>query len=257
MFNPFLFLGGGLLLVVFGICLIWMVRRPAWMGFRGKTLWDWVGVLSMPTLVGLGSLMLGLVQTQLGALRAEEQAFQTYLDRVSAMDLSDTDIHALARAQTGAVLTQVTGPRAARVLSFLDDLGMTAIVLPDLEEHDLRGAELKDRDLSYLNFEAADLRRADFEGAALIGTSFEEARLSGADFKSATLTEADFSEADMRGVSLDYARLDGADLALARHLDMDAVDRACLTSTALLPVKMKALSVPTTGCTAGALQEDD
>lgn len=211
---------------------LWLWRKPGWTGFSGRTLWDWMGVLTIPAFLGFGSLLLGLVQLELASLRAEEAAFQTYLDRISQMDLAQAENHAIARAQTGAVMTQVTGPRAARVLQFLSDLDALTIAMPDLEGKDLRGAELKGLDLSGFSFEEADLRYVDFEGARLSGASFEDANLTGADFKGALLSDADFTGANMRGVTLAKAMTSGTMLAGARHLSRSELERACSQANA-------------------------
>ncbi|NVK46205.1 MAG: pentapeptide repeat-containing protein [Rhodobacteraceae bacterium] len=215
--------------VVLTLVALWLWRKPRWTGFEGRTLWDWMGILTIPAYLGFGSLLLGFVQLELAALRAEEAAFQTYLDRISQMDLSDPGTLAIARAQTGAVMTQVTGPRAARVLQFLSDLDALAITRPDLENQDLRGAELKGLDLRGFSFEEADLRGVDFEGAQLTGASFEDANLKGADFKSADLSAADFAGANMRRVSLSFAAVAGAHFEQARHLSDSELEKACQT----------------------------
>ena len=219
--------------IVFALALLliglWHWRHPRWMGFGDKTLWDWMGILTIPAYLGFASLVLGLVQLQLGQLRAEEAAFQTYLDRVSAHDFSDPASHAILRAQTGAVLTQVTGPRAARVLQVLADLDALAIAAPDLEGHDLRGAELKGLRLSGLNFEKADLRGADLEGTDLHGSNFEEADLRGADLKGAVLTDTEFTGAKLHRATLDGALITGARLETARGLSERSLMRACQT----------------------------
>lgn len=223
---------GAVAVLVLTLVTLWHWRRPKWTGFEGRTLWDWMGILTIPAYLGFGSLLLGLVQLEIADLRAEEAAFQTYLDRMSAMDLNDPKSHPIARAQTGAVLTQVTGPRAARVLQVLSDLKALAITRPDLDGHDLRKAELKGLDLSGFSFEDADLRGVDFEGARLWGASFEDANLNGADFKSADLSGADFTGATMRRVSLKGAVLSDTGLSGARHLSASTRDAACATPQA-------------------------
>ncbi|SFI55865.1 pentapeptide repeat-containing protein [Celeribacter neptunius] len=223
---------GAVALLLTALITIWLWRRPGWTGFEGRTLWDWMGILTIPAYLGFGSLVLGLVQLEIAELRAEEAAFQTYLDRISALDLAEPQSQAIARAQTGAVMTQVTGPRAARVLQFLSDLGALKTIRPDLDGHDLRSAELKGLDLSGFSFEEADLRGVDFEGARLWNTSFEDANLKGADFKSADLSGTDFTGANMRGVTLSHALLSGTVLSGARHLSAAELARACAAERA-------------------------
>ncbi|MCA0045240.1 pentapeptide repeat-containing protein [Celeribacter litoreus] len=227
MFTALYTIFGTTILLVIILLFLWQWRQPSWMGFRGRTLWDWLEIFTIPAYLGIASLVLGFVQLELAGLRAEEAAFQTYLDRISDTDLSNPDTHAIVRAQTSAVLTQVTGARSARVLRVLSELEAIHIARPDLEGHDLRRTELKGLDLRGLNFEEAKLKGADFEGALLQGSNFEDADLRGADFKEANLTDVDFSGANLRNASLARALVTNANFESAKNVSDDQWAKTC------------------------------
>jgi len=67
----------------------------------------------------------------------------------------------------------------------------------DLEEADLRGADLKRSDLEEAVLSGADLSISDLRGAKLRGADLRGANLEGAD-----LMEANFKRADLEGVDL-------------------------------------------------------
>jgi uncharacterized protein YjbI with pentapeptide repeats len=92
----------------------------------------------------------------------------------------------------------------------------------NLEDRDLRGANLRLAQLGGSQLSRADLRGADLRSAFLGGAVLTNARLEGASLKSATLIEATLDGASLRNVDLRHAnlrkaRLVGADLA---HADL-------------------------------------
>lgn len=237
-----------LVLAIGGIALLWALRRPAWTGFEGRTLWDWLDLLAVPALLAAASLALGALQVRLETLRAEEAAFRAYLDRIKTLDPSDPKQRAFAEAHTLAVMTQVTGPRAGRVVLMLDRLGHIDWAAGALEGADLAGAEMKEMDLAGVKFDDANLREADLEGARLAGADFEGADLRGADLEKADASGADFSEARMRGADLEGTDLRGADLRQAKGLTRAQLRDACVDATTRLPDWADELDAASEGC---------
>ena len=101
----------------------------------------------------------------------------------------------------------------------------------NLENADLKGANLVGADLRYSNLSDADLMGADLEGAKLYradlkGADLRGANLKGADLSGANLSYADLFRADIRGANLQnadlfYANLFGADFSDA---DIEGAD---------------------------------
>ncbi len=81
----------------------------------------------------------------------------------------------------------------------------------DLEEADLRGADLKRADLEEADLSGADLRMSDLSGAKLRGADLRRANLMGADFDRTDLKRAD---------------LEGANLMNARYLEAEQLSEA-------------------------------
>ena len=99
------------------------------------------------------------------------------------------------------------------------DLGMDkrTYVTAQLQNVDLKGANLVTTDLSRANLEGADLTGANLEGADLTGAKLHRANLTGANLhrtnlKNAYLWRANLEGADLEGADLSGAQLGGADL---------------------------------------------
>lgn len=252
---------GAIVAVLALAAAIWLVFRPLWMGFSGKTLWDWIALLAVPTVVGFATVLINDAQARLAAERAAETAFQSYIDRISALALetpqgaSEATIDAIGRAQTQAILHILDRDRAGRVIAFLHEMALVQRFLVHLEGRDLRDSEFKGLDLAHLDFDEADLRRADFEGATLAGADFEDADLRRADFKGADLRGVDFENARLAGAEFDGADLRGADLSTASGITPGQLAAACLDPTTALPPAMSGPAAETPAC--GQPWDDD
>ena len=206
---------------VAAIVLLWLLVRPRWMGLSGRTLWDWIGLLAVPSVVTLATVHVTSNAAMVERDRATEAALQQYFDRISQLVLSGDDantgaLDAVGRAQTLAILQLAEGPRAGRVLVFLAEIGRLSRYGGRYERLNLAGAEFKDLDLS------------------------------GGDFEGATLWGADLDHADLRG----------ADLSGALGLGADQLSEACLDVTTRLPPGFDAVTGPTPGC-SGEAEDDD
>lgn len=233
------------------VALWWYWRKPAWMGFADKTLWDWATILAIPTGVGLASLGISAVQIALERDAAQEDAVQAYLDRIGTLAplLDDEGPHVdrslvIGRAQTAAVLRVVDGERAGRIVTFLHQAGLLGAFVDSLQGLDLAGARMKDLDLDGVDLEDAILRGADLERSRLREADFERADLRGTDLKHADLRGADFELARMNRAELHGADLRGADLSLALGLRARQLANACLDATTLLPHGLSAPGNP-------------
>lgn len=250
-----MFVGCGLLVTV-----LWALFRPFWMGFSGKTLWDWLVILVVPAVVGLATLFISAGQARINLERAEEEAMQQYIDRISELVLAghftsgSREVVAVGRAQTLAVLQIVDGARAGRVMQFLGEIGMVQLLVTDLEQLNFAGAQLKGLPLSGLNMEDVSFAGADLEEADLTGAALEDVDLRYADLKGANLSQVTMEDVLLKGAELDHADLRGANLTETTGLDEEELARACLDGTTVLPPGL--VVARWTGC-SGEIVDDD
>lgn len=255
-----------LLYVLIALCALQLAylfwRKPAWTGFRDKTVWDWVSLLLVPTTVGFGTFLISAAQVRTEAERQQEVAVQQYIDRISTLSLQQTDdneqsILAVARAQTAAVFQMVSGKRTGRILVFLNEMGWLNALVDDLENLDFSNADLKSFDLSGMEFEGADLSGADLEDSVFLNAEFEDADLTGADLDGAILRGAEFVGASMKGAELAGADLRGADLSGAYGLSARMLRDSCMDETTKLPRGLVKPTGKTEACDKDADWETD
>jgi uncharacterized protein YjbI with pentapeptide repeats len=226
----------------------WRLWRPPkqrnarwrWTGFTGKTLWDWLQLLSalaIPVVLAVAGYYFSSQQDERQRLsevrranseqaieeqRAQDAALQAYLDQMSQLMLNgklrnseeDSEVRTLARARTRTVLARLDGHRKGSVVQFLYEASLIdkenpVVSLSDvrLRGADLSGADLGDADLSGANLIEADLTFAIMSVANMSGTYLDKADLS-----DVNLIETDLSGAVLSGAVLRRAVLSGADL---------------------------------------------
>ena len=214
--------------------------RWRWTGFTGKTLWDWLHLLSalaIPVVLAVAGYYFSSQQDERQRLsevrrakseqaieeqRAQDAALQAYLDQMSQLMLNgnlrnseeDSEVRTLARARTRTVLGRLDSHRKGSVVQFLYEASLIDKENPvvslsgvRLRGADLSGADLGDADLSGANLIEADLTFAIMSGANMSGTYLDKADLS-----DVNLIETDLSGAVLSGAVLRRAVLSGADL---------------------------------------------
>ena len=233
---------------------VWLWLKPNWMGFRGKSLWDWLSLLAVPALIGFATVLINATQADIERIRLQELSVQEYIDRISELSL---DARALAnpkqstvigRAQTTAVLHITDKERTGRVLRFLQEMDLLQKYAVNLENLDFSKAELKGLQMDNMDFEGSNLRGSDLENGSFRNADFEDADLRGADMEDADFRGADFEDAMMKGAELDHTDLRGADLSLAVGLKLSQLNDACVDETTKLPEGFKALKEESAGC---------
>ena len=160
------------------------------LGFADKSLWDWVGLLGVPTMVAIiaglfavaaqGAGRRARVERELAIDRAREEILQGYFDRITDLIVEkglqesggDSPVRAVVHARTHAALRTLDGPRKGILVRFLQEAnlivkGQTVIslALADLTNADLSGADLRGANLSLTNLRGADLYDADLRDA--------------------------------------------------------------------------------------------
>jgi uncharacterized protein YjbI with pentapeptide repeats len=216
---------------------------------RRKTLWDWLQLLIIPSVLAGAALLFNAqsTQTQLDITTDDqrEAALQAYIDKMSELLLDrklrtseeGTEIRSVARTRTLSTLRQLDSTRKGQVLQFLQESGLisrtdTIIVLsganlrnltleaanfegPSFQETDLQGANLswanlQGANLSWANLEDANLRQIELRGANLQGANLREAGVQVADLQGANLADASFIEADLERANFQEANLRGS-----------------------------------------------
>ncbi len=211
-------------------------------GFAGKTLWDWLnllGVLAIPTVVGLGTIWFTRQQAKVSDTENKdnqcEAALQDYINKMSELLLDrklresteDAEVRTIARVRTLTVLARLDPIRKKSILQFLHESGLVNKNKPVI---DLSGAYFMGADLNNGDFSNAKLSVALFRGADLFGVNFNmadlncaelsqtdlrKAKLRGADLGGAILFGADLSEADLSGANLSWTQFNDANLSNA------------------------------------------
>ena len=125
----------------------------SWTGFRGKTLWDWLELFIIPSVLTFGLLWFDLAenerareaeeqraksQLKVEEQRAKESALQLYLDRMTELLLErklgtserNNEVRSVARARTLTVLSQLDGRRKGFLLRFLYESGLISASNP-------------------------------------------------------------------------------------------------------------------------------
>ncbi len=198
--------------------------RFAWMGFTGKTAWDWLqlliqllGALAIPLVVVLATNALNAQQQQTTATQhkndvaiadkqhqndlaiaddqQKEATLKVYLDDLTTLLLNNhlhdskpvDEVRNVAHIKTLATLRRLDGNRKGIVLQFLYEAHLIDCATPivDLSRADLVGAYL-----IRANLIEADLFGADLRGADLRGADLRRAALSNATVTPTQLTAA-------------------------------------------------------------------
>jgi hypothetical protein len=194
-----------------------------WTGFPKQTFWDWLDLLIVPVVLAIGGYLFNSAQNRgtqkVAEPRAQDDALQAYLDKMSDMLIPNKDqpslykarpgdsLSEVARARTLTVLPRLDGDRKAQVVQFLYEAGLITKGNPILV---LRGADLSDAKLNYFNLRSINLSGASLQGAYLFNTDLSGADLSGTDLLGANAWYVNLSSAQ-----LVYARLSGASLLRA------------------------------------------
>ncbi len=185
-----------------------VIGRQGRLGFEGKTLWDFLGLLIVPLSIALFGLLFAAYQdnrqSEIESDRARANMLQSYMNDMSAIilneDLNDPYALNMIQARTAATMRDLDGRRNVTILVFLYQTELNAVPL-----------------LNQLHLPPFYLAQTDLDGVILRGAKLWDADLSGAslnttDLRCAQLLNADLSAADLRGASLAGADLFGVDL---------------------------------------------
>lgn len=214
--------------------------------YHRKTLWDWLQLLIIPSVLAGAALLFNAqsTQTQLEITtdNQREAALQAYIDKMSELLLDGklrtsevgSEIRSVARTRTLSTLRQLDNERKRQVLQFLQESqlisGTDTII--DLRNSNLQGADLAMTSLNWANLQGANLQGANLQGAALYKAklgwtdlvranlqgafipkaNFHWANLQGANLAGAFISEASFWRTNLTGANLTGANLQRANL---------------------------------------------
>ena len=254
----------GFSLTTLFVMLVIAGARRSWTGFQGKTLWDWLQLLSalaIPIVLAVAGFLFTSNQNarqqalenqrteaaqKLEDQRAQSEALQAYLDQMSQLLLDrnllkskeDDSVRVLAQARTTTIISSLETQGNRSVTRFLTDSGLTGAPPANLKQASsvslLSQAELPDAHLAGAFLPSADLtqaklQNADLSHAFLVSADLSYTNLKAADLKNANLLFVDFSGAnlrgaDLRGVDLTEANLEGANLDNANLTGVELTD---------------------------------
>jgi hypothetical protein len=229
------------------------MRLPDWLGFRGKTLWDWLQLLIVPAILIAVTFAWSATQTRsdnkredrrIAADRAaaekarQDATLQAYLDEMSGLMLKeklrtskDIGVRDVARTITLTTLRRLDGERKAEIVQFLFEASLlNDYPVVNLEGADLEHANLQSATLTFgggfgpvvgANLTGADFTDANLAGAYLDFADLTRANLKRADLVGAHLAEANLTGANLEDAELSNANLEDANLEDAKNLDLD------------------------------------
>lgn len=175
-----------------------------------RTLWDWISLVGVGAAVALVGYVFSRRQKErdeaVADLRAQGEALQAYLDRMSDLTINKKlgekpkdSIRRVAQARTIETLLVLDKDHKRRPLKLLYELSLIErsnkpIALANAS---LDHADLSELALSNSCLRGVDLRATDLSGANLSGSDLSEADLRGADLTNADLSGTDLSDANL------------------------------------------------------------
>ncbi|HEY0739300.1 MAG TPA: pentapeptide repeat-containing protein [Herpetosiphonaceae bacterium] len=210
-----------------------------------KTLWDWLGLLIVPTVLALGAIYFNRAerrneleiaqQERLNELeiaqkerqneariaeeRAQDARLQTYLDQMRELlldrNLRDSqagdEVRHVAQTLTLIALRRLDQERRNILMQFLRSSRLIGLhnghELVD-QYGNLLGAKAR----NIVDFQQVDLREADLRASPLFAVNLRGAILREANLRGAILYSADLSGTNLRGADLSGTNLRGANL---------------------------------------------
>ena len=169
------------------------MRSPKWLGFQGKTLWDWLQLLIVPAILIAVTFAWSFSQTRSDNKRedrrSQDATLQAYLDQMSRLMLDKNlllskkgdGVRAVARTVTLTALRRLDGARKAEVVKFLYEAGLLDVNRRvNLDAADLAGVHFAETGHGVPRAGVPDLRGANLAGADLAGADLDLADLAGA-----------------------------------------------------------------------------
>jgi uncharacterized protein YjbI with pentapeptide repeats len=226
--------------------LVWATRGAIALGVIAliapvvdKTLWDWLRLLIVPIVLGLGAYLFTRSETsrtlEQADHRREEDVLQAYLDQMWKL-LLDKDLLSTSKANSNSeALTAARVSTLTTLERIHHNPDKKGIIVKFLGE-----CSLLEKQDTVVILEGANLGRANLHevdllgGADLKGAKLEGANLSGANLTGVDLSDANLRDANLRDADLSGARLRGANLTDA-YVSEEQLDSAESLKGATIP----------------------
>ena len=223
-------------------------------GLQPRRLWDWLGLLIVPTVLALGAVWFNKsqketelkiakkardVDREIAAARQNQVTLEAYFDRMTDLLLEhnlrksepDSEVRSIAKATTITVVRSLDNERNRQLFAFLaaSRLLSTTLSPPD-SVIDLKGVDFSNTHLmgvnlnhvslsstifSQANLFAANLDQADLTRALLMNVNLRRARLRATTLTEAYMMDADLRDSDLIDATLIAAKLNRANLTSA------------------------------------------
>ena len=213
--------------------VIWKTYQAGNLGFSGKTLWDWLGLIGVPAIIALLVFALNKSQKdteikiaearriedsktaeqrenferELEKDRQRQKSLDDYLDRMTDLLLThklsgepSNEARSIARTRTLTILKDLDGTRKSQLIQFLYESSL----IGKFSEEGIIEAII---DLSF-----ADLQGIEFTYGGLDGVNFSKSNVRNTNFEMASLIGANFYLADLDDSNFSWTKLMGANL---------------------------------------------
>lgn len=225
-----------LILSAVGICyyIRYPTEAPQWTGFgpyivkenltRGKTLWDWLELLIIPSTLGIIGFLYNDYQKKKNEKKEKEQKLNDILDSyfkimgelITHSDLLDSNpsfkSKTLARTRTLVALENLDGERKGQILQFLYESNL----IDQNKIVNLNGANFKESQI-----ENIVLNKAGINGVYLNNSNLSNASLDETNFTSCDFTKSNLSNSSLTNTNLSYTNLTESNL---QNIDLTSVN---------------------------------
>jgi hypothetical protein len=195
---------------------------PKWTGFQEKTLWDWLDLLLVPLILGIGIATIETMESRRVDYnlteRYKQEMLRDYFRNIHALVFNKQNMTTLKNAErydpqrellgsqtltTLEVLEEDT-TRKSQIIRFIGNSSLSRFI-------PLRRANLADTNLSHVDLTGADLRLTNLKRANLTGANLCRADLSGAKIQQADLTDAKYNNETVMPEELSESQLQSMD----------------------------------------------
>ena len=173
-----------------------------WVGFEGKTLWDWFQILVVPVALATGALYIDIATSYIAADRQREESMNDYFREMTSLLLEHnlrqadkaSEVRSIARVRTLTTLRKMDGGRKGFIMLFLSE---SKLISRDDPIVSLSGANLLRADLTGI-----ELSNTDLQNVYLHQAKFDHTELHGANLTNAVLTEAKLEDTNLMDAHL-------------------------------------------------------
>jgi len=173
-----------------------------WVGFEGKTLWDWLQILVVPVALATGALYIDIAASYIAADRQREESMNDYFREMTSLLLEHnlrqadkaSEVRSIARVRTLTTLRKMDGGRKGFIMLFLSE---SKLISRDDPIISLSGANLLRADLTGI-----ELSNTDLQNVYLHQAKFDHTELHGANLTNAVLTEAKIEDTNLMDAHL-------------------------------------------------------